>query len=59
LGSNGSLDGSTDKLLSLTRLEAELNAVVDRLESDWRLYGVVRKELAEKVHALLIRARSV
>jgi hypothetical protein len=59
LGSSGGIDGSTGKVLSLKRLEAELNAVVDRLESDWLLHGVVKKELAEQVHALLIRARSL
>jgi len=59
LSSNGGIDGSTGKFSSLKRLEAELNAVVGRLESDWLLHGVVKKELAEQVHALLIRARSL
>ena len=59
LGSNGSQERSTSKLLSLARLEAELNAVVDRLESDWQLYGIVRKELAEELRELLMRARSL
>jgi len=59
LGSNGSQERSTSKLLNLARLEAELNAVVDRLESDWQLYGIVRKELAEELRELLMRARSL
>jgi len=59
LGSDGGLDGLADKLLSLTQLEAELNAVIDRLESDWLQYGGVKKESAEKVRALLVRARSL
>jgi hypothetical protein len=55
MGSNGFTDPAK-RLLSLARLEADLNEVVDSIEADWQQNGIVRSQSAERVHALLQRA---
>ena len=57
-GQNPRPKRSPEMLLELAALKADLDAAVERMHADWQLYGIVRKESAEQVHALLLRARS-
>jgi len=56
LSSSCGFKDPAQKLLSLANLEADLDALVDSIEAEWRLHGTVRRESAEQVHALLERA---
>ena len=58
-GSGDACTASTDTLPGLAQLEADLNAVVEEMQSEWRQHGAISLESAERVHVLLLRARAL
>jgi len=57
LGPSEELNRRASKLSRLAALEAELNAIVERMRRDWARSRSVSEDTAEQLHLLLKRAR--